>query len=106
MQTGDPHFARLAAGEIKDDRTLADDGLQILGDLVARRQVGIEVILAVEDRHLVDLRLQAKPRAHSLLYADAVDHRQHAGHAGIDKAHLCVGFGAEFGRGAGKQLGA
>ena len=53
----------------------------------------------------IDLGLQAQPGAHRLLDAFRVDHRQHAGHAGIDEADLAVGLGAEFGRGAGEQLG-
>ena len=46
-----------------------------------------------------------KPGADRLLDAFLVDHRQHARHAGIDEGDLGVGFGAEFGRGAGEQLG-
>ena len=51
------------------------------------------------------LALRPEPGAHRLFHAFPIDHRQHAGHAGIDEADLGVGFGAEFGRGAGKQLG-
>jgi hypothetical protein len=38
-------------------------------------------------------------------HAFLVDHRQHAGHRRIDEADIGVGGLAEFGRGAGKQLG-
>ena len=34
-----------------------------------------------------------------------VEHRQHAGHGGIDQADVIVGRAAELGRGAGEELG-
>ncbi len=45
--------------ERDDDLALADDRVLELRDLVALRQVRIEVVLAVEDGAIVDLRLQA-----------------------------------------------
>ena len=54
---------------------LAHDGLLVLGDLVALRQVGIEVVLPVEDRAPVDLRLEAQTGADRLLDAEFVDDR-------------------------------
>jgi hypothetical protein len=71
------------------DLALADDRLLVLADLVALRQVGIEIVLAVEHRALVDLRLEAEPGAHRLLDAFLVDHRQHAGHRRVDQRHGC-----------------
>ena len=79
-------------------------GLLVLRDLIARRQIGIEIVLPVEHRVQIDLRLEAEPGAHRLLDAVAVDHRQHARHRRIDEADLGVGLGAELGRGAGEQL--
>jgi predicted nucleic acid-binding protein len=73
-------------------------GLEELRNLVALRQVRIEIVLAVEDRAVVDLRLEAKPGAHRLLDALLVDHRQHAGHGRIDQRDIGVGLAAEFGR--------
>ena len=90
--------------EVDDDLALADDRLLVLRDLVALRQVGIEVVLAVEDRAQVDLGLQPEPGADRLLDAFLVDHRQHAGHRRVDQATRGVGLAAEFGRGAGEQL--
>src|SRR5262249_37034194 len=69
------------------------------------RQVGKEVVLAVEDRPVVDFGLETQPGLHRLLDAETVDDRQHPGHAGVHEADLGVGFTAEFGRGPGKQLG-
>ena len=86
------------------DLALADDRVLELGNLIALRQVRIEIVLAVEDRALVDLRLQAKPGAHRLLDAFLVDHRQHAGHGRIDERDVGVRRIAE-GRGrTGEQL--
>jgi hypothetical protein len=83
---------------------LAHDGRVELGNLVALRQVGIEVILAVKGRGQMDLGLQPKPGAHRLRHAGLVDDGQHAGHAGVDKGHIGIGFGTEPGRGAGEQF--
>ena len=92
--------------QVDEHLALADDGVLVLRDLIARRQVGIEIVLAVEhaETRLI-LRLEAKAGADRLLDAFAVDDRQHAGHRRIDEADLRVGVGAEFGGSAGKQLG-
>ena len=95
----------LAVGaERDDDLAFADDRILELRDLVALRQVGIKIVLAVEQRALVDLRLQAEAGAHGLGDAFLVDHRQHARHRRIDQRDMAVGLAAEFGRGAGEQF--
>jgi len=86
------------------DLALADDRVVELADLIALRQIGVEIILPVETRPAVDLRLQRHPRAHRLPYALGIGHRQHARHRRVDQADLAVRLGAEFGRRAGKQL--
>ena len=63
----DLHF--LAVGKVDQHLALAHDRLLVLRDLVALRQVGIEVVLAVEHRAAVDLRLEAEAGAHRLLDA-------------------------------------
>ena len=40
----------LAVGQVDDDLALADDRRLVLADLVALRQVGIEIVLPVEHR--------------------------------------------------------
>ncbi|MNL36124.1 hypothetical protein D3C87_1581920 [compost metagenome] len=90
--------------ERDDDLALADDRVLELRDLIALRQVGIEIVLAVEDRALVDLRLEAKTGAHGLGHAFLVDHGQHAGHGRVDQRNVGIGRIAEGGRGAGKQF--
>ena len=84
---------------------LADERVVELADLIALRQVGVEIILAVEARPGIDLRLERHAGPHRLADAFAVRHRQHAGHGGVDQADLGVGLGAELGRRAGEELG-
>ena len=96
----------LAIGaERNDDLAFADDRILELRDLVALRQVGIKIVLAVENRTLVDLRLEAETGTHRLADTFLVDHRQHAGHGGIDERHVGIGRLAELGRGPGEELG-
>ena len=96
---------RLAVRHVDHNLAFADDRRFVLADLVALRQIRIEVVLAVEHRLEVDLGLQPEPGAHRLAHAFLVDHRQHAGHGGIDERHMRVRLAAERGRCAGKQLG-
>ncbi len=76
-----------------------------LADLIALRQVGVEVILAVEGRAQVDRGVQAEPGAHRLLDAERVDHGQRARHRRVHEGDVRVGLGAEGGAGAGEEFG-
>ena len=104
MQPLDCDRDGLAARHVDDDFALADDRILILRDLIAGRKIRIEVVLAIEHRGQVDLGLEPKARAHRLLDAIAVDHRQHPRHRRIDERDMRVGLGAELGRSAGEQL--
>ncbi len=104
VQPLDAHRERGPVEHVDDHLALADDGVFVLRDLVALRQVRVEIILPVEDRAQVDLRLQAQARADGLAHAFDVDHRQHARHRRVDEGDVRVGFGAELGGGAGEQL--
>ena len=86
-------------------RAFAHKRMIKLADLVALRQVGVEVVLAVKTRPRVDLRLDRHAGAHRLTDALAVGHRQHPRHRGIDEADLRVRLRAERGRRAREQLG-
>ena len=86
----DADLAGDAGGEVDEDLALADDRVVELADLVALRQVGVEVVLAVEARDEVDLRLEPQAGAHRLLDAVVVDDRQHARHGRVDEARRCV----------------
>ena len=105
MDALDPDLSRDAGLDIDQHLALADDGVLELADLIALRQVGIEIVLAVEDRAQVDRRLQPQPGAHRLFDAEAVDHRQHARHRRVHEAHVRIGLGPELRRRAGEQLG-
>ena len=87
------------------DFALADQRMVELADLIALRQIGVEIILAVEAAPAVDLRVERHAGAHRLADALPVRHRQHAGHRRVDQADLGVGLGAERGRRAGEELG-
>ena len=87
------------------DFALTHDGVVELRNLVALRQIGVEIIFAVKARPAVDLRIDRHAGAHGLTHAFAVDDGQHAGKTGIDEADLAVGFGAEIGGRAAEQLG-
>src|SRR5665647_1647376 len=100
----DVYKRQLAIGEIDHHLALAHHRLLVLADLIALRQIGIEIVLPVEHRLEIDLRLQPEPRADRLADAFLIDHRQHAGHRGVDQRDMAVGRAAEFGRGAGEQL--
>ncbi len=104
MQALDADRNLLGRGEVDQHHAFADDGVLVLADLISLGKVGIEVILAVEHRAQVDLRLEAEAGADRLRHAFLVDHREHARHGRIDQRDMAVGRAAEFGRGAGKQL--
>ena len=77
--------------------TLAHDGMVQLGDLIALRQIGVEVILAVKGRAQVDRSLQPKAGPHGLFHAKLVDDRQHPRHRGIHEGHVRVRLGPDLG---------
>ncbi len=87
------------------DRALTDQRMIELADLITLRQIGIEVILAVEARPFVDLRIDRHARANRLADALTIGHRQHAGHRRVDQRHLCVRLGAKRRRRAREKLG-
>ena len=97
MQSLDTDRHALAAGKIDDHGALANDRRFVLADLVALRQVRIEVVLPVEGRFQVDLRLEAQPGAHRLRHALLVDNGQHAGHRRVHQRDVIVRRAAEFG---------
>ena len=105
MQPLDADHDALAAEQIDDDLALADHRALVLADLIALRQVGIEIVLPVEHRIEIDLGLEPEPGADGLGDAARVDDGQHAGHGGVDQADMGVGLAAELGRCAREQLG-
>ena len=91
MQPLDADREALAVRQIDHDLALAHDRRLVLADLIALRQIGIEIVLPVEHRLQVDLRLKAEAGAHRLAHAFLVDHRQHARHRRIDQRDVAFG---------------
>jgi hypothetical protein len=81
----DPDLDGLALGKGRPRLLLTNDRRFVLADLIALRQVRIEIVLPVEDRLEVDLGLETEPRADRLAHAFGIDHREHAGHGGVDQ---------------------
>src|SRR5262245_26492317 len=105
MQPLDADFDGLAVGHVQDHFALADQWGLVLADLIALRQIGIEIILPVEYRFQMNPRLEPEPGADRLADALLVDDRKHAWHRGVDERDLRVRRTAECGRSAGEQLG-
>ncbi len=97
-------IAAMRGLDIHLDFAFTDNRVRELADLIALRQVGIEIILPVEAGIGVDLRLQAEAGTDSLLDAILVDHGQHAGHCRIDQRHIAVGVRTKRRGRARKQL--
>ena len=92
----------LDVADLDAHRAPDDDRQLVLADLVALREVGIEVVLAGEDRARADLRADGEAEADRAFDGAAVQHRQHAGQREVDDAGLRVRRGAER-RGGGRE---
>ncbi len=66
MQPLDANSHRLAVFEIDDNFALAHDRRFVLADLIALRQVGIKIVLPIEDRFQVDFGVEPETGAHRL----------------------------------------
>ena len=87
------------------DLALADQRVVELADLIALRQIGVEIILAVEPRPVLICASSAMPvrtawRMHSRFGTGSMP-----GIAASTRLTCAVRLGAERGRGAGEQLG-
>ena len=96
----------LARAVLEQDLDVAvlDDRLLVLADLVALRQVRIEVILAREDRAARHAGADGEPEHDCHAHGFAVQHRQHAGVAEVHEVRLDVRRRAVGGRRAGEDL--
>ena len=63
MQPFDADRDAVAAFEVDCHRALADHRGFVLADLIALRQIGIEIILPVENRFEIDPGVQAESRS-------------------------------------------
>ena len=73
-------------------------------DLVPLRQVGIEIILAREDRQRLDIAAESQGGAQGELPRPPVENRQRAGHAQAHRADVGVGGVPEAGGAAAEDL--
>jgi hypothetical protein len=76
----------------------------VLADLVALGQIGVEVVLAREDRARGDRAADGQAEADGAFDGAAVEHRQHAGQGDVHRAGLRVRRRAEGGRRAGEDF--
>src|ERR1700681_960368 len=100
MKPLDAHLDRVLRGQVDLDLALAHNRTFILRDLIALRQVRIEVVLAIEDRAMIDPSLKTEASANRLSDAFAIDNREHAWHRGVNERHIRVGRSPERGRSA------
>ena len=98
------HQTRCIVAELYQHFAFAHDGVVQLRNLIALRQIGVEVVLAVKGAVQIDLGLEAQTRAHGLFDTEFIDGGQHAGHGRIHKRYVVVGLCAEFRRSGGKEF--
>ena len=82
----------------------AHDRQFVLADLIALRQIGIEVVFAREYAFARDLRIDGQTEADRLAEHGSIRYRQRARQRDIDRAGLRIRFGAVMRRGAREQL--
>jgi hypothetical protein len=98
-------FVSLVATADLDGHRAADHHRELeLADLVAFRQVRVEIVLAREHRPLRDFGADRQPEADCAFDRLLVEHRQHTGQRQVDGAGLGIRFGAEGRRRARENL--
>src|SRR5207248_6102351 len=90
----------------RDDRDLAarDDRDLILRDLIALRQIRIEVVLASENASTVDRSADGEAESDRPLDGTLVQYGKNAGQRNVDRGRVRVRRGAERSRCAGKDF--
>ena len=96
VDTTDAHAARLAAA-LELDHAGRRDRQLVLRDLIALRQVRIEVVLAREDGCPVNRAAESQRRANRVVDRGTIQHRQRAGQPEADGTDVCVRLPAEGG---------
>ncbi len=92
------------AGHLILDAPTGGDGPLVLRDLIALREVGIEVVLTREDRHRVDPALEGVRDPDGELHGLPVQHRQRARQPEADGADVGVRRRPEPGAAAAEDL--
>src|SRR5271166_3201849 len=98
------HLDGAVGAQIDQDLALADDRVLVLRDLIALWKIGIEVVLAVEDRAMIDLGLEAEPGANGLRHTFAVDDGEHPRHRRVNQRDVRIGLPPERCRSPREQL--
>ena len=93
---------RVAHGDV--EMPMLADGLLVLRNLIPLGQVGIEVVLAGEDRGAIHGAPHGNPHTCGELHGLLVEHGQHTGHTGAHLADMGVGVGPEGRRTRTEQL--
>ena len=106
VHPGDAHPVGAAVLQLHVQMPADAQGQVVLRDLVGLGQVGIEVVLAVEDGALGDAAVEGQGDAGGVLHRLLVGHRQHARMPQADRADVGVGRLAEGDLAAAEHLGA
>jgi hypothetical protein len=96
--------ARRPCGTVEDQVSIACERPLVLGDLVALREIGIEIVLAREDRRLVDSTGKRERGTDGEVDRRAIQHRQCARKPKADGTHVRIGRSAERGAAAAEDL--
>src|SRR5438094_4302794 len=103
MRPADAHaLGRAVLADVQP--TMLTNRQLILGNLIAFRQIGIEVILSREAVLWRNGTVQRQPRPDRKLDGLAINHGQYTGHAETDRASLGVRRRSKGGGAAAKHL--
>src|SRR5580704_15899431 len=78
----------------------------VLTNLIALREVGIEIALSIENRVGSDSTMRGESRSNSQFDHAAIEHGQHARHPHADRTDVLVRARAEGRRASAKNFGA
>ena len=95
-----------SAGRLDFEPSVGADrvGIAVLRDLIALGQVGIEVILPVEDGLPCDRAVQCQGRAQDELHRDPIRDRERSGEAQANRANSGVWLASEGDRASAEHL--
>jgi hypothetical protein len=104
VRAGDADALLVALVVSNEEFAVLDDRQLVLADLVALRQIRVEIVLAGENRSRCHRRVDGEPELAGHAHDFLVEHRQHARIAEVDQAGLGVRLRAVGRRGAGEDL--
>ena len=104
VRAGQADAPPLAFAEVDVEMAAAHHGVGQLADLIALRQVGIEVVLAVEAALAGDFAFHGKAERHRHAECALVQHRQNAGQPQVHARGAAVGVAACRHRRVGEDL--